>query len=432
MSFALVMMALAGPAWPGDGVRTPRIELGMRLVVRPEARANATFGRESGDDQWRVQEGARLSLRGRWGPAKMLIQFQDVRGWGTGSSTLSLDPQTGLHQGHLELGTRRRELIVRIGRQEIVLWSGRLLGNAPWQPANRAFDAIHLYFERSIFHAEAAALLLAAPGSFTRGVDDTGMKTTGKTTGDQVYFVEMGVRAHPAVSIDLAGLTRTAGPSTAEPTRDRIFAGPGARLHGAPVRGLDYAAEAWIQAGRDRGQRSLAWMSAITVGYVLGSASRPALRLTHEVASGDACQGEPSEGCGASTRSRFDQLFGNRHAFRGYADMLALTGAGDVNPRLSLSPHESITLSIDYHWLYLYKPHGQWLDAGGRPIGAGWSLANDQRGVANEVDVLIDWRPLSFLRVRPGYSLVGPTRSGARIAGPELQHFTYLWLIAEF
>lgn len=437
MSVTLTALLVAGPplapAWPGDGVRTPRIELGMRLVIRPDARVNATMGREPADDQWRVQEGARLSLRGWWGPAKMVIQLQDVRAWGTENSTLSLDTRTGLHQGFLELGARRGgEFMVRAGRQEIVLWSGRLLGNAPWQPANRAFDAIRSRFQRGRFHVDAAALLLAAPGTFVQSTDAAGATITGRTSGDQVYVLETGVEANPGLAIDVAGLARRLGPNSASPTQDRVFAGPGIHIHGAPRKGLDYAAEAWLQVGRDGGRRHVAWMSAATIGYTVDSALRPGLRVTHEVASGDACRRPAGAGCGASTRADFDQLFGTRHGYRGYADMLALIGAGDMNGRLSLNPDPSVTISIDYHWLYLYHPNGRWLDASGQPVGVGWDLENERRGVANEVDMLVAWRPFRFLDVRPGYSLVFPTRAGARIAGPHVQHFAYLWLIAEF
>ena len=78
---------------------------------------------------------------------RAFIQVQDSRAFGEESGTLDGSANTfDLHQGWLELGKRWApvQVTARVGRQEIVLGSERLVGAVGWSNVGRSFDALRV------------------------------------------------------------------------------------------------------------------------------------------------------------------------------------------------------------------------------------------------------------------------------------------------
>lgn len=86
---------------------------------------------------------------------------------------------------------------------------------------------------------------------------------------------------------------------------------------------------------------------------------------------------------------------------------------------------------LDYHLFQLHEAHGYWMNTSGNLVGDGWDPTNPDNTVGHEIDLLVDYRPLDGLRVRPAYSIFIPAQAGRRLAGPATQHFVYIWLVAQ-
>lgn len=427
------LLALAPPSTPET-----ELEFGARMVVRPEARANPSFGATANDEEWRVRQGARVHAGGRYGPLRAVIQLQDVRNWGDESNTLSVDPFTGAHQAFAELSRersddqpRRISGMLRIGRQEVVLWQGRLIGNSPWQPGMRAFDAVRGRLEYSRFAFEAGGMMIRTPTTLTLTDDTT--TTTLRTNGEQLVWSEAAVAVHEAFNLHAGVIFLRQDATQADPTRDLRLTTPGLYLHGEPVKGLDYDVEGYAQVGSDDEQGHRAWLGSAAVGYNADIKARPGLRLEYSIASGSDCEGDPDlgEACEGDTVRDFNQHYGNRHGIRGFADLFALTNIRDLHARASINPDPTFKLWLDYHWLQLHESTGRWLNTAGRPTARPWDPTNTDHTVGHEIDLIASYNPWDPLTIKPGYSVFVPTAGGQTLAGDEALHFVYLWLILD-
>ena len=170
------------------------VDVGARLVLRPEARANTEFMAGPGDTQWRIRQGARLNTAMRYGPMALVLQVQDLRDWGDDGSTISNDTGVGAHQAFVELAGEsfgckdKLAGFLRLGRQESPLWTMRLLGVSPGNPASRAFDAARGRLEIGRFGVEAGAAILRSAHTFTLPIGD--IQESYSTSGEQIYWLE--------------------------------------------------------------------------------------------------------------------------------------------------------------------------------------------------------------------------------------------------
>ena len=427
----------ASPAGPAPAGHKLEFEVWARLFLRGQSRANSTYGRTSNDEQWQVLQGARISTASRYGPVSLVVQLQDVREWGEGTSTVSNQPLAGAHQGYAEIadeGLGRRGKVsgfVRAGRQEVVLWTARLLANSPWQPGMRAFDAIRGRLEVGRFGVETGFAVVRAPRTFT--LTDPTVPDPVRTQGEQLSWLELTARFHKAFEAHAAVLVLRQDATEADPARDRLLATPGVYFHGEPAKGWVYDVEGYAQVGRATSQDHRAWAGAATVGYTAPVRLEPGLRLTYELASGSACAGDPggAAGCDASVSRDFEGHFGARHAYRGFADQVGASNFRDLAVRGTMRPVAGLQFLVDYHFFQLNEAEGQWVVNSGAPVGQGWLPGNDRNTIGHELDFLVTYKPWEVLQLRPGYSLFLPAGAGTSIAGSDPQHFAFLWLVAK-
>ncbi len=418
----------------------PRIEFsaGARMFLRPQARTRPTLGRPGPDESWSVPQSARLNGGFRYGPLGITVQLQDVRTWGDETTQSSVDPFTGAHQAYVEVaddgfGPRGRfSGFLRAGRQEVVLWTQRLLGNAPWAPGQRAFDAARGRIEYGPVGFELGASVLRSARTLEFENDD-GMTTRQRASGDHLYWAEATAQIHSSFELHAAALVLRQGAADDDPGRDRALLTPGGYVHGELLTGLTYDVEAYGQLGRDGPLRHRAWAAAATVTYSIPVRLDPLVRGGYETASGSTCREAPESGngCDNVVERDFEQFYGSRHRWRGFSDLFGLSNVGDLFVRGALSPASEVTFSVDYHWLRLQQARGRWRDIGGNLVGTGWDPDNDNATVGHELDAVVSYRPWTPLHLRPGYSVFLPAGAGTRFVGERAQHFVYLWLIAE-
>jgi hypothetical protein len=206
----------------------------------------------------------------------------------------------------------------------------------------------------------------------------------------------------------------------------------GARAWGEPVRGLSYDVEAHGQVGQLGGREHRAWAGAATMrGLAPLRPVAPGLQLGYAIASGHACTGEPGLACAPSTNRDFFNFYPTNHPHYGILDQLGWSNMRDAEVGLSVSDGEAFSISTTYHFFQLHQPRGAWRDAGGNLVGSGWNTGGAQPDLGHEVDVLLTARLWAPLWLQPGYGLFVPTGAGARLAGPAVQQFVFLWVVLE-
>ncbi|MEM6294036.1 MAG: alginate export family protein [Myxococcota bacterium] len=431
-SSAFVLGASMLAAAPGEPVK--EIAVGARMAVRPQARANATYGQDADDESWQVLQAARLDVAGRYGPLSVVTQLQDVRNWGQSTNPNSNDAFTGLHQGYIELagqdlGARGRVSgYLRMGRQEVRVWSGRLIAETPWVIGRRALDALRGRLDVGRWGFEAAAAVTRTPRTLT---DATGEGV--QTQGDQLAWGEVMFRAHPAFEPHAGVWLRRQDATEADLERDRLVLTPGVWFHGEPVDDLVYDVEGYAQVGRDGALEHRAWGAVAVVTYTFDAKLRPGVRASYELMSGSTCTQAPEdgEGCAQTVQRDFDGAFGFRHAYRGFADQIGDSNFRDLHLRGILQPADDLSFWLDYHWLGLMESRGEWRDLTESLVGRGFDITNDRNTLGHEIDAIVNYRPFEgALEVRPGYSLLIPTAAGRTLAGSTPQHFAYVWIVA--
>ena len=247
--------------------------------------------------------------------------------WQQGFAEVSL-PQTG--ETHLGL---------RLGRQEVILGSQRLVALRDGPNIRQAFDGVRFLMKRDRFDLTAFAFHPVRPG--VRSFDD-------RSDRSQDFY---GVYA----TIPLAGVTgawldlyvlqlNRRAARFAQGTADERRSSVGGRLWGNRA-AIDYNFEALYQFG-DFGSKTIrAWTWSSDTGYTpSGLALAPRFGLKADIASGDK---NPNDG----VLGTFNPLFPKG----GYFTETGLVGPAniaDLQPNLTLNPSRSVSLvlGIDLLW----------------------------------------------------------------------------------
>lgn len=400
-----------------------RLRLGASVWLRGEVRSSPPA-----EARWVVPQRTRLQADLRWRGLRTFVQLQDVRGWGTAPSLTSTPATTGLHQGYLELTGKRgaSEGMIRVGRQEYFQGSMRLIGNAPWNPHMRSFDALRLRGAQGPFSIDLVGALSRTPERFTV-TDEAGNERTIDSKAEGVLMGSFGVAAHESAQLEAYVIARNLEPTAAEPDRERMVLSPGARLTGKPWRGLSYDLEGYVQTGRWDGRGHGALLGSATVGYRFGGRGRPLVEGGYVVATGSGCEtvGERVV-CDRDLHRDVDPLFGARHRFLGILDLFAATNVQDGWLGARVEPLPWLELRTELHHFMLYDPTGRWLATNDEIVGRGPDPDNRQRTVGEELDLRASLHPWGPLTLQLGYAVFVPTGAGGRMIGESPYQLGYL------
>jgi hypothetical protein len=144
----------------------------------------------------------------------------------------------------------------------------------------------------------------------------------------------------------------------------------------------------------------------------------------HAPAPGSAC---------APTRSRdFFNFYPTNHPPYGNLDLNDWSNLRDAEAGVFVREDAGFEVSASYHHFSLQEPRGTWTDSGSRLVAGGWDPDNTERSLGDEVDVILNYTPWPPLVLQPGYGFFVPWPAARRIAGDDVQHFVYLWVILTF
>lgn len=350
------------------------VAIGAQYLARGELRDNADFSSSNGDHSLGFEQRARLSVRAS---AKrrvgVLLELQDVRAWGIEPNTATLTPNTGLHQGFVDLKATQW-LDVRVGRQELSYGEDRLIGSLDWSMTGRTFDGVFLRVTATPnFTIDGFGMMLKPPAWVSQ---DGG----GRFHNSGSYFTGLYARARfGKLGFDVYGLGLLEDPSTAATglQRDANRLTLGARLFGA-FGGLQLVGEGAWQTGQVKLDSVSAGAFAAKATYTLNQVfGAPYVMVEFSGASGD---GDGTDG----VEHTFNQLFPTGHTHLGYMDYVGWQNVVAVRGTVGFRPWGA-HLWVDVHNFHAWDPRGAWYAANGSVF-----LAADAMRTSGEMGTEVD------------------------------------------
>ena len=266
---------------------------------------------------------------------QVVAEIQDSRVWGSEFNSFDASgDQVDFHLAYAELQeVFGKPLRLRLGRQELVYGSQRLLGRAAWGNTPRAHDALVLRLGESNW-----------VDAFTTKLEEKGVKDRNLFgLWSHIEFAE-GHDVDPYLLIEqdkngagerllrLTGGVRVTGSTT----------GKTGHLFGYDVEGA-------LQTGEVGVEDVFAWMGAATVRYHGLSWTQPELRLGVDIYSGDGAAADGDQ-------EAFDNLFATRHKFFGLMDLFKTFpldskngGLMDMNLAGEMSASETVRVGLHLH-----------------------------------------------------------------------------------
>lgn len=283
-----------------------------------------------------------------------------------------------------------RPVQARVGRQELLLGSQRMVSTLDWANTRRTFEGVRVFRQGETWDWDMFWTQFVPPraSEFDRADHDqdfAGAWLTHRPRPGEFhdYYYLYYNNRHPITQQDIRRApleTNTLG------TR-----------HAGSRGGYLWDIEAAVQFGRQDGQDLLAGMATVGGGYHFADAPlSPTWWVYYDWASGD-----PDPGSGRA--HTFNQLFPFGHHYLGWVDQVGRQNIHDLNTHLFLFPANWITVWLQYHHFWLDEPRDALYNAGGVAIrrdpsgGAGTN-------VGDELDVVLNFHLARYSDVLVGYS----------------------------
>jgi hypothetical protein len=328
--------------------RDVSLAIGAQYIGRAEVRTDQDFNAAAPDFAFGIDHRARVSARGSaFNRVGVLLELQDVRGFGSEASTMALLPAVGAHQAFIDLKATPW-LDLRVGRQELSYGEDRLIGNLDWAQTARAFDGVFVRVSPMEGLTIDGFGMLLKPASFLSDSAGNRFQNSGS------YFTGLYARFRKGkAAVDLYSLGLLDDPSTAatgfRADHNRLTVGTRGVLPLGPVTLLGEGA---LQLGTSSAkERILAGAFAGRATYALpGTGFYAFAELA--AATGD---GTPGDG----VESTFHQLFPTGHLHLGYMDYVAWQNV--IGARGTVGFKEPwLHLWLDVHHLRAWDPRGAW------------------------------------------------------------------------
>jgi hypothetical protein len=275
------------------------------------------------------------------------VGIQDSRVFGEEASTTSDEAGVDLHTGYMEARLRSKldvPVMLRLGRQEMRLGSGRLMAERPWGNVGQSFDGLRITYEEDGWQAHGFMMVIReGTGSVDEDRILTGAHFTCRAVEDHTVDLYLYHRRYADETfVGEKGDTGDLRDGTAG------FRGTG------KTGGLDYEGELAFQFGYRGKDDVRAWMAVFRGGYTLEEwAGRPRLGIEYNYASGD---NDPTDG----RFGGFDDLFGLRHGVLGIADYTGRSNLHDFSAGLVIEPVKNLTLQVEGHKFCLAEKKDAW------------------------------------------------------------------------
>lgn len=301
-------------------------ELRLRGVAVKNEEGSGTYT-SGGFFEQRTRLKAESSVDDR---AKVVIQVQDSRNWGSEASTVTTGDDTSaidLSQGYVEIGNLfDQPLSVSLGRQAMAYGEHRLIGSLEWSNNARRFDALKFTYKHDAVDVDV----------FTAKLSETGGNFGDDGNLNGLYA---SLKVVPKNAVDVYLLNKAIGAT------DTNFHTIGARVKGAVAEvNVDYNAEFATQTGdanADDKQKATAF--AVRAGYTLPDVMGLRVGVEYDSATGDDPDTDDNE--------LFDNLYPTNHYLYGFTDDVNWQNVNAISVNASLKPMNNLTVALEY-WIY--------------------------------------------------------------------------------
>ncbi len=348
------------------------------------AARDGALGR-SADDQILVWERVRLGLGVKKGPVLAQVTLQDVRAIGEPMQGRRIAGQPDLpitepYEAYLDVATDDRDLFFRLGRQELVVGDGRLVGRSDDYAPGRTFDAARLAGRIGDFDLQAFAAMLVLPGDkqLPAGAPEGADPAWG--AGAQLYGLDATWRAAPYLGAELTALARLVRePLVSDVLTPSDVGVLAARVFG-DYRGVRYSALGAFEAGRiaelgvEDNRLLVAGAAAARVEWETALPWRLTFGAQGAYASGGSERGDTviradGQAVNLGTSHAFDPIYPDSTAHFGPAGFYALSNLLEVGADASARPLDELLFRLTYR-LVGSPSAGMWHTASLFPVGA--------------------------------------------------------------
>ena len=282
-------------------------------------------------------------------------------------------------------------LTARIGRQELLYGSQRLISPLDWANTRRTFDGAKVFWKGADWNVDA---FWTRPVAFAQHVPED-HNFDNPDESQQFYGLFSTFRGIDGHTFDAyyLGFRESDAPRTGIAFENHTF---GARWEGSFENWL-WEVEGGYQFG------SFAALDQSAGFYTLGAGRRfaglpwtPTIWAYFDWASGDS---DPTDG----DRGTFNHLFPFGHYYLGAIDLVARQNIEDLNFKLTFKPHAKATVVLWWHIYRLQQARDALYNAGGAisrfdPTGAAGT------DVGNELDLILKFQIDAHADLLFGYS----------------------------
>jgi hypothetical protein len=348
---------------------------------------------------------------------RLFSEFEfDYEDWSNGGPRPDIDEDRGdIHQAFLEIGPRASRphgLSLRVGRQEVVLGSGRLFDNSEGPNVKLSFDGVRAIAESAHVRLDLFALKPVENNlGWFDDVPNHAQSVWGSYLTVPAPIVSRGQADLYYIGLDTKSVTYNRG--TADELRHTV----GTRVFRPIGEGLDYNWEANYQWGSFGIDSIRAWSVSTETGFTfdrLRFHPRPLLRA--DVYSGD---GNPAN----QALGTFNALFPRGAYFTPKAiPFLGPQNLVDFHPVLQFQLKTNVTAAFAWDW-YWRESTEDGIYAFGSGVLIDPAGASHARYIGNQGDLEIRWAPVehtiiafNFAGFEPGTFFNGLIYRAAPIA----------------
>ncbi|MGH7491414.1 MAG: alginate export family protein [bacterium] len=344
--FAAVILALPTILFSQTGV-----SFSGDLRVRAEARQNADFNSQLGDQAVFVAQRARATLEWQFPEhLQALLQIQDARLWGEEGSTNRALNNTDLHQAYFDVEKLfGKSLVLRVGRQQLAFGNERLVGKYDWDQAGRAFDAARLTWGEA---GQKIDFWLAQ----NRNKNATGINSNQEFMG--AYFATQRLYKTTAEVYAMAVLDDRDFPIGSTTGKSLFLIATGARLAGKLHERWHYDLEGVYQFGDHGDLKVQAFGMAVEGRWLVARRYAPTVSVSYVFGSGDSNPFDEKLGT-------LSALFPSIHEHLGAMDYVSWSNIAATVAAFELRPARGLALQSQWHYFQLAHGNDAWYGAQG-------------------------------------------------------------------
>ncbi|MFO0807384.1 MAG: alginate export family protein [Gemmataceae bacterium] len=281
---------------------------------------------------------------------------------------------------------------LRVGRQELLYGSQRLISTLDWANTRRTFQGIKGYYtskewDFDLFWVQPVAINRDHLDSVDNNKNFFGAWATRKLEdGQSLDFYYLYLDDTNPTAVGVGGVK---GGQFVHTLGTRYFGKyDNWRIDFEPM----------LQLGSASNQNKVAASIPIGVGYEAAEKSwKPQAWVYYDWASGDS---NPGQG---NNNSTFNQLFPFGHYYYGYLDLVGRQNIHDVYGQVAFFPENWLTCLIQYHNFWLANERDALYNAAGAPTRRD-PTGNAGRYVGNEIDLFMSAQLTTHTNFGIGYS----------------------------